>query len=233
MKSPADLPRILVYQDENCAMLAEYLQCYGFYVTTSTEVDVVQKIKEHNYDLCILDHYKTGLPGDLRLLAMLRKDDDKVPIIFVSGHAGYDYIIAAFDAGVDDYIIRPYNLEELVRRVKAVLKRCGVRTRTIKESYQIGSYIFNTGEGILRRAGAETKLTGKESKILALLCAYENEVLPKKVLMQNVWAEDNYFNKRSLDVHMCNLRNCLKADKRVSIETRRGLGYSLMVKELL
>lgn len=224
-------PRILVYQDENCSIMTDYLQFYGFEVIMSTEADILDKINERNYDLCIFGHYKTNLPGDLRLLKALRKTDNKTPVIIVSDQSRYEFVLDAFDEGADDYIIRPYNLEELIRRIKAVLKRCGIRTRAIDLSYKIGDYTFNTEKDVLLINGAEIKLTNKESKILSLLCAYKNDILPKKIIMQQIWADDNYFNKRSLDVHMCLLRSYLKIDKRVAIETKRGIGYSLVVNE--
>lgn len=231
MNKQIGLPRILVYQDEDCSVMTDYLQFYGFEVITSTEADILHKIKEKNYDLCILGHYKTSLPGDLRLLKTLRKTDCRTPVIMVSDQSRYEFIIDAFDAEADDYIIRPYNLEELIRRIKAILRRCGVKVRAIELSYKIGNYIFDTKKNTLSINGVETKLTNKESKTLSLLCAYKNEILPKKILMQQVWADDNYFNKRSLDVHMCLLRNYLKMDKRIVIETKRGIGYSLVVNE--
>lgn len=231
MNKQIGLPRILVYQDEDCSVMTDYLQFYGFEVITSTEADILHKIKEKNYDLCILGHYKTSLPGDLRLLKTLRKTDRRTPVIMVSDQSRYEFIIDAFDAEADDYIIRPYNLEELIRRIKAILRRCGVKVRAIELSYKIGNYTFGTEKNTLSINGVETKLTNKESKTLSLLCAYKNEILPKKILMQQVWADDNYFSKRSLDVHMCLLRNYLKMDKRIVIETKRGIGYSLVVNE--
>lgn len=231
MNKQIGLPRILVYQDEDCSVMTDYLQFYGFEVITSTEADILHKIKEKNYDLCILGHYRTSLPGDLRLLKTLRETDRRTPVIMVSDQSRYEFIIDAFDAEADDYIIRPYNLEELIRRIKAILRRCGVKVRAIELSYKIGNYTFDTEENTLSINGVETKLTNKESKTLSLLCAYKNEILPKKTLMQQVWADDNYFNKRSLDVHMCLLRNYLKMDKRIVIETKRGIGYSLVVNE--
>lgn len=231
MNKQIGLPRILVYQDEDCSVMTGYLQFYGFEVITSTEADILHKIKEKNYDLCILGHYKTSLPGDLRLLRALRKTDRRTPVIMVSDQSRYEFIIDAFDAEADDYIIRPYNLEELIRRIKAILRRCGVKVRAIELSYKIGNYTFDTEKNTLSINGVETKLTNKESKTLSLLCAYKNEILSKKILMQQVWTDDNYFNKRSLDVHMCLLRNYLKMDKRIVIETKRGIGYSLVVNE--
>lgn len=226
------LPRILIYQDEDCKILVDYLVYNGFQVITSTENDILIKIKEKNYDLCILSHYKTT-DAFMRLkpLKFLRKSDDKIPVIMVSSKAQYEYVIEAFDEGADDYVIRPYNIEELIRRIKAVLKRCGVRVRNIDPSYEIGDYLFNTVDKILTIGNVKTRLNNKQSQVLALLCAYKNEILPKKILMQQVWTDDNYFNKRSLDVHICMLRSMLKMDNRVAIETLRGVGYSLVIEE--
>ena len=211
------LPRILIYQDEDCKILVDYLVYNGFQVITSTEYDILIKIREKNYDLCILSHYKTT-DASMRLkpLKFLRKSE---------------YVIEAFDEGADDYVIRPYNIEELIRRIKAVLKRCGTRVRSIEPSYEIGDYLFNTVDKILTIGSVKTQLNNKQSQVLALLCAYKNETLPKKILMQQVWTDDNYFNKRSLDVHIYMLRNMLKMDNRVAIETIRGVGYSLVIEE--
>lgn len=226
------LPRILIYQDEDCKILVDYLAYNGFQVITSTENDILIKIREKNYDLCILSHYKTT-DASMRLkpLKFLRKSDDKTPVIMVSDKARYEYIIEAFDEGADDYIIRPYNIEELIRRIKAVLKRCGVQVRRIEPSYKIGDYLFNTVDKILTIDDVKIRLSNKQSQILALLCAYKNEILPKKILMQQVWIDDNYFNKRSLDVHIYKLRNMFKMDIRVAIETIRRIGYSLVIEE--
>lgn len=223
------LPRILVYQDEDCSILVDYLIFYGFNVITTSEENVLKKLRESNYDLCILDHFKANIPGDLKLLYFLRRINKKMPVIFVSGLFDYSYIIEAFNSGVDDYITRPYNLEELICRVKALLKRCGVKTRGIEQTYKIGDYIFDTEANILKLNSVEIKLTAKESKTLALLCAYKNDLLSKEILLHGIWKDDNYFNKRSLDVHICNLRKYLNQDNRIKINTIRGLGYSLVI----
>lgn len=226
------LPRILIYQDENCKILVDYLVYNGFQVITSTEDDILAKIREKSYDLCILSHCKTtDASMRLKQLKFLRKLDDKIPVIMVSDKVQYEYVIEAFDEGADDYVVRPYNIEELIRRIKAVLKRCGVRVRNIELSYKIGDYLFDTADKILTIGSIKTQLNNKQNQVLALLCAYKNEILPKKILMQQVWTDNNYFNKRSLDVHMCVLRSMLKMDNRVVIETIRGIGYSLIVEE--
>lgn len=231
MNIQASLPRILVYQDEDCSTLVDYLTFYGFNVIETSEENIINKLRESNYDLCILSHLKTNKPGDLSLLHFLRRVDKKMPVIFVSSLYEYSYIIEAFNSGVDDYVVRPYNFEELVCRIKALLKRCGVKVRSIEPIYKIGNYIFNTETNTLKLNFGELKLTAKEGKTLALLCAYKNELLSKEILLHGIWKDDNYFNKRSLDVHMCHLRNYLNQDKRIKINTIRGLGYSLVINE--
>lgn len=225
------LPRILVYQDEDCSILVDYLVFYGFKVINTSEENVLKKLRDGNYDLCILGHFKANIPGDLKLLHFLRKINKKMPVIFVSDLFDYSYIIEAFNSGVDDYVVRPYNLEELICRVKALLKRCGVKVRSIEHAYRIGNYTFDTEANILKLGSAEIKLTAKESKTLALLCAYKDELLSKEILLHSIWKDNNYFNKRSLDVHICHLRNYLNQDNRIKIDTIRGLGYSLAIQE--
>lgn len=231
MDAQIPLPRILVYQNKDCDVLIDYLTFYGFNVISTSDEDVLKKLRGNNYDLCILDHFNAGAQDDLKLLHFLRNTNKKKPVIFVSSLFGYSHIIDAFNSGVDDYVVRPYNLEELVCRIKALLKRCGIKVRSIERTYEIGRYVFDTEMGVLKLDSAEIKLTAKESKTLALLCAYMNELLPKETLLHSVWTDDNYFNKRSLDVHLCHLRNHLSQDKRIKINTIRGLGYSLVVED--
>lgn len=235
MKIPKDAiskPKILVYQDEDCSIMVDYLIFYGFDVITSNEEDIIQKIKNGDYDLCILSHYKSITIGNLSLLKVLRKVDKSTPVIIVSDLSKYQFIIEAYDEGADDYIIRPYNLEILVRKINIALKRCGLKIRTIRNVYQLGNYRFDVLNDTLAIGDTEIKLPTKETQLLALLCAYKDEILQTSIIMQRLWrGENNYWNKRSLDVNICHLRNYLKMDRRVSIVTKRALGYSLVIQK--
>ena len=231
-KDAISQPKILVYQDEDCSIMVDYLIFYGFDVITSNREDIIQKIKNGGYDLCILSHYKSVGIGNLSLLKILRKADKSIPVIMVSDLSKYQFIIEAYDEGADDYIIRPYNLEILVRKINISLKRCGIKTRTIQNVYKLGNYRFDVLNDTLAIDNTKIKLPTKETQLLALLCAYKGEVLQTSVIMQRLWqGENNYWNKRSLDVNMCHLRNYLKMDKRISIVTKRTLGYSLAIRE--
>lgn len=231
-KDAISQPKILVYQDEDCSIMVDYLISYGFDVITSNREDIIQKIKNGGYDLCILSHYKSVGIGNLSLLKILRKADKSTPVIMVSDLSKYQFIIEAYDEGADDYIIRPYNLEILVRKINIALKRCGIKTRTIQNAYQLGNYRFDVLSDTLAIDNTEIKLPAKETQLLALLCAYEGEVLQTSVIMQRLWrGENNYWNKRSLDVNICHLRNYLKMDERILIVTKRALGYSLVIRK--
>lgn len=231
MSTQIPLPRILIYQDEDCSTLAEYLEFYGFKVISTSEENVLGKLQEGYYDLCILGHFKANIPGDLRLLHFLRKISTEIPVIFISDLSDYPYIIEAFNKGADDYVVRPYNLEELICRINALLKRYNIKTRNIDSFYKIGDYEFDTKANTLTLNSLEIKLTIRESKVLALLCAYKDEILLKTLLLRMAWKDDNYFNKRSLDVHICHLRKYLSRDKRIKIDTVRNVGYALTVSD--
>lgn len=231
-KDAISQPKILVYQDEDCSIMIDYLIFYGFDVITSNKEDIIPKIKDGGYDLCILSHYKSIGIGNLSLLKILRKIDKSTPVIMVSDLSKYQFIIEAYDEGADDYVVRPYNLEILVRKISIALKRCGIKTRTIQNAYQLGNYMFDVLNDTLTIDNTEIKLPAKETQLLALLCAYEDEILQTSVIMQRLWrGENNYWNKRSLDVNICHLRNYLKMDERISIVTKRALGYSLVIRK--
>lgn len=226
MNQSSYMPRILVYQVADSTIMEDYLRFYGFEVISSTSENVKEKASDGNYDLCIIDHY-----NGLELLNFLRNIDDKIPIIFVSSKYHVEHIVEALNSGADDYVCIPYNLEELVCRIKALLRRMGIRSRGLMDMYEIGKYTFDVKAELLTIDSIQTKLSKKEATALALLCAYKNELLPKKILLQQIWKGDNYYNRRSLDVHMCNLRNYLKQDGRIEIRTIRGMGYSLVITE--
>ena len=231
-KDAISQPKILIYQDEDCSVMIDYLTFCGFDIITSDNNDIVQKIRNGGYDLCILSHYKSVGIGNLSLLKALRKVDKSTPAIIVSDLSKYNFIIDAYNEGADDYIVRPYNLEILVCKINIALKRSGIKTRTIQNAYQLGNYMFDVLNDTLAIDNTEIKLPAKETQLLALLCAYEGEVLQTSVIMQRLWkGENNYWNKRSLDVNICHLRNYLKMDKRILIVTKRTLGYSLVIRE--
>ena len=140
-------------------------------------------------------------------------------------------MLEGFDKGADDYITKPFSMEELVKRVEAILRR--VRGKKNREStmYKIGRFTFDTQKQLLTIDGKSTKLTTKENELLALLCSHANEILKRNDALRTIWIDDNYFNARSMDVYITKLRKHLKADDQIEIINIHGQGYKLIVPE--
>ena len=137
-------------------------------------------------------------------------------------------ILEGFKIGADDYITKPFSMEELVLRVEAILRR--VRGKKNKEStlYHIGKFTFDTQKQLLSAGEKQTKLTTKENELLALLCSHANEILQRDFALKTIWIDDNYFNARSMDVYITKLRKHLKDDPQIEIINIHGKGYKLI-----
>ena len=158
----------------------------------------------------------------------------------LDGEAGYKEflknkydicVLDGFKIGADDYITKPFSMEELVFRIEAILRR--VRGKKNKEStlYNIGHFVFDTQKQLLTIGEKQTKLTTKENELLALLCAHANELLQRDFALKTIWIDDNYFNARSMDVYITKLRKHLKDDPQIEIINIHGKGYKLITPE--
>ena len=223
-------PKILIYQADDCKVLAEYLEFRNFEVTVADNSDIMARLSI-KYDLYILDHYKSKYIADLTLLKTLRKVNKDALIIMVSDLSKFQFIAQAYTAGADDYIIKPYNYEILVYKIKALLNRSTIEAEVIKGIYMVGSYTLDVAANILYNVNEEIVISPRESNVLALLIKYKNKILPTSVLMRELWNNENtYWTRRSLDVLICHLRNALKMDDSVAITTIRKVGYSLVTR---
>lgn len=139
--------------------------------------------------------------------------------------------IEGFNAGGDDYITKPFSMEELMVRINAVLRRSNKnRSQDTDEStFNIGKYQFNSEKQLLLHNAMEQKLTTKESQLLRLLCVHKNDVLDRNFALKTIWHDDNYFNGRSMDVYIAKLRKYLKDDSKVEIINIHGKGFKLLV----
>lgn len=139
-----------------------------------------------------------------------------------------DDILEGFKAGADDYITKPFSMEELVLRIEAIFRRVkGKRTKD-QQVYQFGNMVFDTQKQILTINDNSTKLTTKEAELLALLCAHANDILERNHALKQIWVDDNYFNARSMDVYITKLRKLLKPDPSIEIINIHGKGYKLI-----
>ena len=221
---------LLCEDDENLGMLVrEYLQAKGY--STVLCPDGEQGFKEftkNKYDIAVLDVMMPKKDG-FTLAQDIRQANADLPIIFLTAKTLKEDILEGFKIGADDYITKPFSMEELVFRVEAILRR--VRGKKTKEStlYHIGKFVFDTQKQLLTIGDQQTKLTTKENELLALLCSHANEILQRDFALKTIWIDDNYFNARSMDVYITKLRKHLKDDDQIEIINIHGKGYKLIV----
>ena len=228
-----DKQRILLCEDdENLGMLLrEYLNAKGYEAELCTDGEAGFNAFLHNskYNLCVFDVMMPRKDG-FTLAREIREIDKEVPIIFLTAKTLKDDILEGFKIGADDYLTKPFSMEELTFRIEAILRRTRVRPNREQTIYTIGNYEFDTVKQTLTlRNGSSKKLTTKECELLGLLCANANEVLQRDYALKSIWVDDNYFNARSMDVYITKLRKLLKDDHpNVEIINIHGKGYKLV-----
>lgn len=223
---------LLCEDDENLGMLLmEYLQAKGYDAELCLDGEIGYKtfMKGH-FDLCVLDVMMPKKNG-FELAAEIRQQTADLPIIFLTAKNLKEDIIQGFKIGADDYLTKPFSMDELVFRMEAIMRRVRGKKNTNVTQYRIGNYTFDTQRQVLAINGTQTKLTTKESELLALLCQHANDVLQRELALKAIWIDDNYFNARSMDVYITKLRKHLKQDPQVEINNVHGKGYRLIVPE--
>jgi DNA-binding response OmpR family regulator len=137
-------------------------------------------------------------------------------------------ILEGFSIGADDYITKPFGMEELLYRIEAILRRTKQDTARKNKTFRIGQYLFDTQNQFLKKGNKKKKLTTKESELLKLLCNNMNKVLERNFTLRTIWIDDNYFNARSMDVYITKLRKYLKDDPSIQIINVHGKGFKLI-----
>ena len=220
----------LCEDDENLGMLLrEYLQVKGFVVDLFPDGEVGAKnFSKEKYDLCILDVMMPKKDG-FTLAQEIRTINLEVPIIFLTARTMKEDILEGFKLGADDYIPKPFSMEELLMRVEAILRRVSTK-KAVKESlYVIGKFTFDPQKQLLTCGVSDPlKLTTKESDLLNLLCENVNQVLERNYALKKIWGVVDYFNARSMDVYITKLRKLLKDEPDVEIMNIHGKGYKLI-----
>ncbi|MDO4779520.1 MAG: response regulator transcription factor [Bacteroides sp.] len=223
---------LLCEDDENLGMLLrEYLQAKGYAADLCPDGEAGYKaFLRTKYDLCIFDVMMPRKDG-FSLAKEIRAINSEVPIIFLTAKTLKEDILEGFKIGADDYITKPFSMEELTFRIEAILRR--VKGKKGKEctTYKLGQFTFDTQKQLLTIGGNQTKLTTKESELLSLLCAHANDILQRDFALKTIWIDDNYFNARSMDVYITKLRKHLKADDSIEIINIHGKGYKLITPE--
>ena len=227
-------PKILLVEDDTSLgfVVADQLQSEGYAVTLcSNGAEGFKRFNEENYHLCIFDVMMPKKDG-ITLAKDVRSLNTAIPILFLTAKSLTEDKVAGFDAGADDYLTKPFSSEELSVRVKALLKRVDIHDdEKDQQAVAIGDYTYDLRNYLLTGPDFEKKLTKKEAQILKMLSEYKNRVLPREVVLNGVWGQDDYFVGRSLDVFITKLRKYLSHDEQVEIENIHGIGFKLIVPQ--
>lgn len=226
---------LLVEDDPNLGMLLQdYLQLKGKFdvVLCVDGEEGLRAFNKQTFDLCILDVMMPKKDG-FALGKEIRKVNENIPIIFATAKAMMEDKASAYDLGGDDYITKPFRIEELLLRINALLKRVSAKeikvAAPVQSQFQIGSYTFDYTTQLIQHNGQQQKLSTKEAELLQLLCLKQNAVLTREEALLSIWHDDNYFNGRSMDVFLSKLRKYLKEDPKVEILNVHGKGYKLLI----
>ncbi len=225
---------LLVEDDQNFGdVLRSYLEMHDFDVTLATDGEAgITSFNKGEFDLCILDVMMPKKDG-FTVAQEIREKNGTIPVIFLTAKTLKEDIIQGFKIGADDYISKPFNSEELLYRIQAVLKRSQAKAEPKEEpkEFNIGQYHFNFPLRILTRGEHKDKLSPKEAQLLKMFCMHMNDILPRSEALTKIWGEDNYFTARSMDVFVTKLRKYLKEDTNIEIINIHGNGFQLMVRE--
>ena len=228
----ANVKVLLCEDDENLGMLLrEYLQAKEYDVDLMPDGEEGAKaFAENRYDLCILDVLLPQKDG-FTLAQEIRHLNSRVPIIFLTAKTLKEDVLAGFKIGADDYMTKPFSMEELLFRIEAILRRTSNKKNKVGNNYKFGRYEFDTQKQTITIDGVSSRLTTKESELLGLLAQNMNNVLERNFALKAIWVEDNYFNARSMDVYITKLRKKLADDPDVQILNVHGRGYKLVAPE--
>jgi DNA-binding response OmpR family regulator len=220
---------LLVEDDESMGfLLKDSLENYGFNVTHfSNGKTALDEFYNYKFHLCIFDVMMPDLDG-FSLAEKIRIQDYDIPIIFLTARTQKEDRIKGLKIGADDYVTKPFSVEELVLRIKAILKR-GKTAPTILESIPFSNFTLDHNNLILNTTTKKIQLTQKEADILFLFVSNKNMLLKREYILKTIWKDDSYFVSRSLDVFISKLRKHLREDTSVKIVNIHGAGYKFEV----
>jgi two-component system, OmpR family, response regulator len=222
---------LLAEDDENLGLLLkEYLIAKGYDASLFPDGEAAYKgFMNGRYDICILDIMMPKKDG-FTLARDIRIVNSDIPIIFLTAKNLKEDVIEGFKLGADDYLTKPFSMEELIFRIEAILRRTSQDSQANNQMiFKLGKYTFDSRKQTLSGGDDVVKLTTKESDLLKLLCQNANKVLERNYALKSIWIDDNYFNARSMDVYITKLRKHLKDETGVEIINVHGKGYKLII----
>lgn len=225
--------KLLLVEDEISLgeIIKESLETRDFEVVyCQNGVQGWEQFNQYQPDVCILD-VMMPLKDGFTLAEEIRKVDEFTPIIFLTAKSQIKDVVKGFEIGANDYLKKPFKMEELIVRIKALLrdkKRYAQQVLAHQDIWHLGQFTFNYPKQVLIKNSKEQKLTHREAAILYKLCQFQNQVMERKPVLLELWGDDSIFNARSMDVFITKLRKHLKQDSNIEIVNVRGVGYKLI-----
>tara|TARA_B100001750_G_scaffold38408_1_gene27792 strand:+ start:3679 stop:4371 length:693 start_codon:yes stop_codon:yes gene_type:complete len=222
---------LIVEDDPNLGkVLLEYLSMKGFDTDIAENGEIgLKKFLNQQYDFVVLDIMMPKKDG-FSLAQDIRKIDDKIPIIFLTAKSQKENVLKAFKIGADDYLTKPFSIDELLVRIKAIQKRLPKKeVIELVDEFKFASFTFFHKQNLLIVGATKINLTTKENELLKLFCINLNEKVDRNHALIKIWGDDSYYNARSMDVYIAKLRKYLSHNDKVQIKTIHGHGFKLMV----
>lgn len=224
---------LVVEDDPNLGdILKEYLEMKGYEPTLCRDGEEGwNKFKKDKYDLCLLDIMMPKKDG-FTLAKEIKKVQEDLPVLFLTAKNQKDDIIEGLKIGADDYLTKPFSMEELLLRITAILRRTQKSSEISPlKTYSFGDFVLHYDEQYIEGPGGKHKLTSKENELIRLLASEINKLVNRSHALKQIWGDDSYFNARSMDVYLSKIRKILKDDPKVQIITMHGEGFKLIVGE--
>lgn len=218
---------LLVEDDVDLAAhLAQYLQIRGFAVDVAGDgLMARQYLMKAHYDLLLVDVMMPEEDG-FSLALHLKSNHPEIPFLFLTARNQKQDILKGLGLGADDYIVKPFDVEELVLRLQNILRRSRGSIHDA-EAYELGAYRFNFNNLLLIGLSSQRTLTDKEARLLRMLCLKKGHLINREDVLRELWGEPDFFNGRSLDVFISRLRKYLSEDPQIQLESIRGIGFRL------
>ncbi|MDL2238849.1 response regulator transcription factor [Bacteroidales bacterium OttesenSCG-928-K22] len=220
---------LLAEDDPNLgSILQSYMEAKGYpaklYVNGE---EALNAYKNEHFDFLVLD-VMMPIKDGFTLAREIRAIDAKIPILFLTAKAMEEDKRLGYEIGADDYLTKPFSMDELLMKIEAISRRCNPYGATSSNVFVIGKYTFDYTKQTLEFEGETQKLTSRESDLLKLLCINKNDILDRSFALKKIWLDDSYFNARSMDVYVAKLRKYLSGDPNISIMNVHGIGFKLV-----
>ena len=212
-------------------LLSNFLKSKGYTVDLTRNGKLAfERFNQKKFHFCIFDVMMPEMDG-FTLAKEIRELDKKIPILFLTAKAMKEDKLEGFAIGADDYLTKPFSMEELLARIEAISRRTEADKNEGDEKYNIGIIEYEPTYRILHLKEGDKKLTTKENQLLHLLVKNKNEILDRQATLRAIWGDDNYFNGRSMDVYIAKIRKLLREDPNIEIMNVHGKGFKLVIKE--